>query len=538
MRERPCHIGVRLDGERDESVRQLAFEPGPSLRDILSRSSVPVRSACAGIGACGLCRVRVDEGDGGPATAAELLHLGPEAVSARTRLACQITPHGDMDVTVLEPARPSPWRAPDAPAYRPAFSPSPGRAPSEAPFGVAVDLGTTNISIGVCDVTTGWVAVRSGPNPQARVGGDVVARLDAAVRSEPAAQELRRLAIEAIGGGLLELSQREGVALPAVSRVRVVGNSAMLALLGADRAGAVLAPAGWVSPVECALGDRAGVAEAWNLSPTVAIDLVQPLGGFVGSDLAAGVVHARLTESLEPALLIDFGTNSELALWDGERLWVTAAAGGPAFEAAGIGCGVRAEPGAIHRLSRSPDGAWSAEVLESGTPRGVCGSGLVDLLALLRAGGEIDERGRPSRAPLTISLPGSGLAVSKADIDTLQRAKAAVAAGVEVLCRRAGLRPLELAAVHVAGSFGEHLDVTSAQQIGLLPPVAAERVRLAGNTALHGALDLLLSGEAEAALARARQRTILLNLSMEPEFEDLFVEHLHIRPMSAPGERP
>jgi uncharacterized 2Fe-2S/4Fe-4S cluster protein (DUF4445 family) len=536
MSERPHHIRVRLEGERDEAVRHLAFEPGPNLRDILSRSSAPVRSACAGIGACGLCRVRIDEGHGGPATTAERLHLGEEAVADRTRLACQVTPRGDMDVTVLESARPSPWRAPGVPAFRPAFPLSAGRASSEAPLGVAVDLGTTHISVAICDVTTGGgLAVRSGPNPQTRVGADVVARLDAAARSEPAAEELRRLAIEAIGSGLLELSRSEGVALPAVSSVRVVGNSAMLTLLAANRPGAVLAPAGWTSPVECALRDRSFVAEAWNLSPSAAIELVQPLGGFVGSDLASGVVHCRLMEARDPALLIDFGTNSEIALWDGDRLWVTAAAGGPAFEATGIGCGVRAEPGAIHRLSRSAGGAWHGEVLEAGSPRGICGSGLVDLLALLRDGGEIDERGRPSRAPLTIAVAGSELTVSKADVDALQRAKAAVAAGIEVLCGRARLRPHELAAVHVAGSFGEHLDVANAVRIGLLPRVPVEHVKLAGNTALHGALDLLLSDRAEAALARARERTTLINLSMEADFEDLFLEHLHVRPMP---ERP
>src|SRR3990172_11133111 len=114
------HIGVRLDGEGDEAVRHLSFRPGPSLRDILNRTTAQVRTACAGIGACGLCRVRIDEGGGGLPTAAELLHLGEEAMAAGIRLACQITPRGDMDVTVLQPARPSPWRTPGGVPYPPA----------------------------------------------------------------------------------------------------------------------------------------------------------------------------------------------------------------------------------------------------------------------------------------------------------------------------------------------------------------------------------------------------------------------------------
>jgi uncharacterized 2Fe-2S/4Fe-4S cluster protein (DUF4445 family) len=527
------HISVRLDGERDEAVRHLSFEPGPSLRDILNRSSARVRSACAGIGACGLCRVRIDAGEPGAPTTAEELHLGADAVAGGVRLACQLAPAGDMDVTVLEPARPSPWRTPARFSYRAAYAPSPRRAVEGAPLGVAVDVGTTHVSVAICDLAAGRVlAVRGGANPQAAAGADVVARLDAAARSERSAARLRGLVVEAIGGALLELAQEEGIALPAVGRVRVVGNSAMLTLLSGATPAPMLDPEAWLAPVPCPLDDPARLADAWNLAPSVELELVQPVGGFVGSDVLAGVVHCRLAEGRAPALLVDFGTNTELALWDGERLWMTAAAGGPAFEAIGIGCGIAAEPGAVHRVRRAGGGAFEAEVLEAGPPRGVCGSGLVDLLALLRASGEVDERGRPRVAPLAVVVAGAEFTVSKADVDVLQRAKGAVGAGVEVLCRRAGV-PLDgLAAVHVAGSFGEHLDLRNAAAIGLLPPVP-DRSRLAGNTALQGALDLLLSDEAEAALARARRCAALVNLSMEDEFEELFLEHLHVRPMSA-----
>jgi uncharacterized 2Fe-2S/4Fe-4S cluster protein (DUF4445 family) len=532
------HIGVRMEGEGDEAVRHLSFHPGSSLRDILNSSSARVRSGCAGIGACGLCRVRIDEGSGGAPTTAELLHLGEEAVAARTRLACQVIPGGDMDVTVLQPARPSPWRAPTAPPYRTAYPIAPGRAANGFPLGVAVDLGTTQITVAICDVVSGrCLGARSGPNPQGRLGADVIGRLDAAARRELDARRLRRWVVEAIGSALLDLSRNEGIALPGVGRVRVVGNSAMLMLLCGGRPEQLLDPAGWEASIDCSPDDASGLrlGDAWNLSPSAAIDLVQPLGGFVGSDLLAGVIHCRLMDGGEPALLIDVGTNTEIALWDGERLWVTAASGGPAFEATGIGCGMAAEPGAIRRLSRSPDGVWAGEVLESSPPRGICGSGLVDMLAILRSGGEIDERGRLVREPLTLDVDGTELSISKADVDTLQRAKAAIAAGTDALLRRAGLRFDRIGTVHVAGSFGEHLDVNNAERIGLLPPIPAARVRLAGNTALRGALDIVLSNEAETALERARRDAKVINLSMEEEFEELFIDHLYLRPIAERG---
>jgi uncharacterized 2Fe-2S/4Fe-4S cluster protein (DUF4445 family) len=529
------HIGVRLEGERDGAVRHLSFEAGPTLRDVLNRSSVRVRAGCAGTGACGLCRVRIDEGDAGAPTQAELLHLGDDGVAARERLACQVTPRGDMDVTVLVPARPSPWRVPPRFSYRPTY---PRRVADGPPLGVAIDVGTTQITVAICDVEgRRYAAVRSGPNPQADLGADVIGRLDAAARSPETAQHLRELVLDAIGGALFDLSVTEGIALSAVGRVLVVGNSAMLTLLSGGQPGAVLDPGHWGGDVACQLDDASELAATWCLAPDADIELVQPLGGFVGSDLLAGAVHCRFVESREPALLVDFGTNTEIALWDGERLWATAAAGGPAFEAIGIGCGLPAEPGAIHRLSRNGDGAWSGDVLESGSPRGVCGSGLIDLLAILVAAGEIDERGRPAAAPITFSVEGAEFALSKADVDALQRGKAAVAAGIDVLCRRAGVGLDELCAVHVGGTFGEHLDLEHAARVGLLPPIAAERARLAGNTALHGALDLLLSDEAQASLALARERVKLINLSMEADFEELFVEHLFIRPMGAGAPR-
>jgi len=535
MASEVCHIGVRMEGEDDEAVRHLSFRPDPSLRDILNGSSARVRSGCAGNGACGLCRVRIDAGDGGEPTTAEYLHLGREAVAAGTRLACQITPREDMDVTVLQPARSSAWRTASDDPYRSAYALSPRRVANGGPSLVAaVDLGTTQISVAIADGSSGRrLAARSGPNPQGRAGADVIGRLDAAARSEVSAHWLRRLAIEAIGNGLSEISREVGIALAEVGRVVVVGNSAMLELLTGGHPGALLDPAAWAGPVECRLDDVPALAEAWGVAPAASVDLAQPLGGFVGSDLMAGVVACRLIEDGEPALLIDFGTNSEIALWSGGTLWVTAAAGGPAFEATGVGCGLAAEPGALYRLSRAPDGRWAGEVLEKPPPRGICGSGLVDMLAILRACGEVDERGRIRREPLTIAVGGAEFGISKADIDMLQRAKGAMAAGLEVLCRRAGIRPDEIGRVHVAGSFGEHLDPGSAGRIGLLPQIPEARIHLAGNTALRGALDLVLSDEAQRALARARGRASLINLSMAPEFEELFLEHLYIRPFPA-----
>ena len=524
-------IGVRYKGQSDDLARQIAFVPGPTLREILNSSSVRVRSACAGIGACGLCRVSIDTGCGGPCTSAEMLQLGEDAIAKGVRLACQIAPETSLDVTVLSPARPSPWRSPITGAYRPNFPIPVKAAQSDPGLGVAVDLGTSNITVGICDLAEGRrIAVRTGPNPQAALCSDVIGRLHMAARSSTQRRLLQVMAEQAIHDALLDLLRGEGLPSPSVTRLRVVGNTAMLALLcGADPR-PLLEPKQWSGPLYGDMFLDQGLALLLDLNPDTDVALVPALGGFVGSDLILGVVHTRMLEQAPPTALIDFGTNSEIGLWDGQCLWVTAAAGGPAFEGVGIGCGMAAETGAIHRLFRSPDDVWQAEKKDDGPVEGICGSGLIDLLANLLKGNEIDERGRPRTHPLEIELGGRRFSIGKTDIDMLQRAKAAISAGLETLTRRAGVPLREIRDVHVAGTFGLHLDLINAISIGLLPDIPLERFHLAGNTALSGVFDIMLSPAAEEALRRARDKARLINLSMEPNFDDLFVDRLFLRP--------
>ncbi len=528
-----CHIGVRRSGERDNLARQVAFVPGATLRDILNSSSLRVRSACVGIGACGLCRVRIDTGHAGPPTTPELVHLGEKAIAEGERLACQVIPETSLDVTVLLPARPSPWRSPMLGPYRPSYSIPAKGVQSDTRLGVAVDLGTTNITVGICDLTEGKrIAVRTGSNPQASLCSDVIGRLHMAAESSWQREQMRTLAEHAIRDALADLLRGEGLPSPSVARLRVVGNSAMLALLcGADPR-PLLEPKRWCRLFE---GDgflHPGLAHLLDLNPGTDVALIPALGGFVGSDLILGVVHARMLEQALPAALIDFGTNSEIGLWDGRQLWVTAVAGGPAFEGSGIACGMAAEKGAIHRLFRSPDGSWRGESLDDGPFSGICGSGLIDLFAHLIKENEIDERGRPRTHPLEVNLAGCRFSISKTDIDMLQRAKAATAAGLETLIRRAGVSFRDILDVYVAGAFGLHLDPANAIGIGLLPDIPVERFHLAGNTALSGAFDIMLSPKADEALRMARDRTKLINLSMESDFDNLFVEHLFLRPFA------
>ncbi len=527
-------LTLLLRGER----HRLDFEPGPSLRDILDGTDYRVRSACLGLGACGLCVVRVLAGNSGKATAAERLHLG-EVMASGLRLACQWWPSADATVELVSLAPPSEWRSPplglvspEALARRPDRPPPPGIA---HPLGAAVDLGTSHLTVAVCDLTSGRpLGLRFGRNPQGRYGADIVTRLLAAENPERAA-ELAAVARGAIGSALTDMTVREGLDPGRLGRVVIVGNTAMLALLANRNHGLLLQPAHWAAPVDCAPRDSDSWSHDWGIAPTAQVEVVPPLAGFVGSDLLAGLVASRLTEGEAPALLVDFGTNSEIALWTGEQLLVTAAAGGPAFEAGAGRCGMPAEAGAVYRVAFDADGQPRWGILGDDRARGLCGSGLVDLIAGLRRSGILTGTGRFAGGDEAFALATGEppLSLGWRDVDALQRAKGAIAAGVSILCAEAGVATGDLKRVVAAGLFGRYLNVANAQAIGMLPPVAAERIELAGNTALAGAVAMLLGRQAQESMEAARKGARLINLARVPAFDAAFLEHLYLKPMAS-----
>jgi len=314
----------------------------------------------------------------------------------------------------------------------------------------------------------------------------------------------------------------------------LVGNTAMLALLSGRNYAKLIQPSHWTQTIDCQPGHTDTWAAAWGIHPKASIHVIPPLAGFVGSDLLAGVVTTHLTENGDGCLLIDFGANSEIALWDGQALWVTSAAGGPAFEGSGIDCGLPAEPGAIYRVNVRQDGTPDFAVIGGAQARGICGSGLVDLIANLVRTGRLTNMGR-----FTSSVSGNGFALvqgereivlTKGGVDVFQRAKAAIGAGVDVLLTHADMRYKDLRRICVGGAFGSFLDVANAQEIGLLPRIQPELVELCGNTALAGCEDAILAHVAAQNMVHLRDRLKIVNLSQCLEFEDIYLEHLYLQP--------
>ena len=316
--EQQLTVAVVVRARFGDQSQTIAATPGASVRQLLEDTDLRVRTACNGNGSCGLCRVRILSGLVSTPTSEEKLNLGPALIEAGLRLACQVVPLGEVEIEVVDLAPRSAWR-PIAPAAlcSPERPSVPGASGPARISRIAIDVGTTNLGLAFWgDESRGRLAARRGLNPQARFGSDVVTRLQAA-RDAVVARELAHAVEVAVGEALREMVVSDGFEVAARPTVVAVGNTAMLSLLHGSQGG-LLDPESWAAPATW-LSDRQ-LRWRFGAGCEAVVHLVQPLAGFVGSDILAAVLAANLLQGEAPALLLDFGTNTEIALWDGETL--------------------------------------------------------------------------------------------------------------------------------------------------------------------------------------------------------------------------
>jgi len=526
----PCTITVNtVQGEY-----QLPFQAGSTLREILIASGFALRSACGGNATCGQCQVRVAESSSIPFTANERLRLSAAQLSDGLRLACQFIPGSDLHVSVVQPNAQMTWRLMRGDEYS-RISSHPSNHKSAVIYGVAIDLGTTNIRLTLWNlIRNERIAGLTGLNPQSSYGADVLTRLMEASSSKEIADEIGSLVVRALTDAFKYFAAQYSIELCDIGKVLVVGNTAMLSLLGGRNYAQLLQPNNWTQRIDCQPLETDYLRIAWGIGKNAAIDFIPPLGGFVGSDVLAGLIAIRLMKQPAGSALIDFGTNSEMALWDGHTIHVTSTAGGPAFEGCGISCGMQGEPGAIYRVEQRDEHGFDIRVLDDIEPKGLCGSGLVDAVAWLRRNGRLDKVGRFLKHESTGFVLHEGsprIDLKRCDIDVFQRAKAAIGGGLKWLCQQAGLSVGELNQVYACGAFGRLLNMSNAQQVGLLPPIPPAAIKLDGNIAIAGCEVLLLLSEWEPALDAVLAVSKVYNMAEDVGFETLFIENLYLQPM-------
>lgn len=246
------------------------------------------------------------------------------------------------------------------------------------------------------------------------------------------------------------------------------------------------------------------------------------MNAFVGADISCALLASGMITRAETALLCDIGTNGEIALWHRGQLLVASTAAGPAFEGAGISCGVTSVPGAIDRVWIE-GGAIKTHTIAEAPAVGVCGSGLIDAVCALLALGLVDETGATQEETLPLA---EGVSLLPRDIRAVQLCKGAIAAGVDTLLAVAGVNYSDIARLYIAGGFGAHLNMGSAAGIGLIPQALADRVSVIGNASLSGAAQLLLSVDAREEVGRIAKKAQHITLSGNPTFNRLYMEHM------------
>jgi uncharacterized 2Fe-2S/4Fe-4S cluster protein (DUF4445 family) len=491
---------------------QLEVPPGSRLQDTLFVQGVEF--PCGGRGRCKGCRVKVLNG-ALPVSDEEKNLLTRDELAAGWRLSCRHSVTNDLQLELAQ------WEMPvlsDHSTF--IFTPREG-------LGIAFDLGTTTIAAQLLDLETGSVlAARAALNAQARRGADVMSRIEFALHGGQA--ELERLVRGQLGEMVAQMldtgvSRAEGggrtTAGPAVERLRhvtIVGNTVMHHLF----CGVSIEPLAG-HPFEPKQPGRIQFSPrelGWHLPPETVVEFLPCLGGFVGSDILAGIVATGLYESRELVALMDLGTNGEVVVGNRERMLCTSTAAGPAFEGARISMGMRAATGAISEVW-AEGGCLSCRVIGGGAPRGLCGSGLVDAVAAGLELGWIQPNGRMTVAP-AMRLADS-VSLLQLDVRELQLAKGAIAAGLRILAARFGASPEDLRQLHLAGAFGNYINRASAQRVGLLR-LPLDRVTPAGNTALLGAKLALFEDAAGWDAIGSHVEHVALN--EEPSFYDAFAE--------------
>jgi uncharacterized 2Fe-2S/4Fe-4S cluster protein (DUF4445 family) len=409
-------------------------------------------------------------------------------------------------------------------------------------FGVAIDVGTTTIVAQLVDLNTGaLVGVEASQNRQAHYGEDVISRMIFAC-SQGGLTSLTEAVNTTINSLVDDLVRVAGVAHHDLHCFVAAGNTTMThLLLGLDprhiRVEPYIPTANQFPPLQTSdLG--------WHAHPKALLHCMPCVSSYVGGDITAGVLACGMNEQPEVSALIDVGTNGEIVIGNREWLVCCSCSAGPAFEGGGVKCGMRAMRGAIEKvkLHGSKTIYWT---VGGARARGICGSGLVDVIAELVAERIIDQSGKfiqyehprvrvvDEVTEFVLAQPGetaSGEAVviTEDDIGNLIKSKGAVLAAIKVLLENLGVSFDELGTLYVAGGFGAHLDIDKAIFIGLLPDIPRERIRFMGNSSLAGARIALLSTEGfHRAESIARQMTYF-ELSVHPEFMKEFVASLFL----------
>jgi len=557
----------------------------------LRQSGVLMESPCNGKGLCGKCKVRIMSGEVSPLTEQEKKLLKPEELENGIRLACiavPVTPleidpmgliagkegavlgGGEMPKIPLAPAVSAEIAVVEPATLENGFSlcdtvKGLGDAPlslirkvtefpgeselsvilydghpidlrnDNAIFGLAVDIGTTTVALSLVDLHTGEILCEDGfLNPQKAFGLDVLSRIHYDIEHPGGVKKMQQAIVQRIHESAASMAQRIGVSIDSVYEAVIGGNSTMLhALLGVPLASLGRAPYSSVFTHAVTVSAK---EIGMELNEQARVYCIPSVSTYIGGDIVSGVLSARLDEAKDTVLFIDIGTNGEIVLSRAGKMYSCSCAAGPALEGMNISCGMRAEPGAIERVTVT-DGTAEIRTIGGETPCGLCGSGILEAVSELVKDKAIARTGRISAThPLAVTDEEGKrrilldeqhkIYITQGDIRQVQLCKGAILSGILTLLERLELTPSDIDRVLVAGQFGKHLNEASLVGAGLIPKELEERIHYIGNSSRMGAQMCLLS---QAERKRAEQIACAISyveLSVSPGYDRLFASSM------------
>ena len=419
---------------------------------------------------------------------------------------------------------------------------------TEDMLGVAFDIGTTTLAAGLVDLDTGRViAIDAELNPQSAFGADVISRIMYTQGAPGNGEKLQKELVRGLNLLLQRLCRNARRQQGRVFEATVVGNTTMLhTLLGLEAKNIALAPyVGALNQPFALSATELGL----SIHPRGKVHIMPSIASFVGADTVAVILATGMHRTRTPKLAIDIGTNGEVMLATRKGVLTASTAAGPAFEGGRIKYGMRAVKGAISSFQVAPELNYS--VIGGVAPKGICGSGLIDLVAELYRTGVLDQKGRillPSEigsrwagevAPkvrarkearefIIFSDASREVTLTQQDVRELQLAKGAIRAGVELLMKEAGIGADDIQEVLLAGVFGNYINRERAVTLGLIPPFPLEKIHFIGNGAMDGALKALLDTEQRCEAEKIAAEVRHIELSGRPDFEATFLNSLSL----------
>jgi uncharacterized 2Fe-2S/4Fe-4S cluster protein (DUF4445 family) len=392
-------------------------------------------------------------------------------------------------------------------------------------FGLAVDLGTTTLVLDLVDLDSGkTLDTEAALNSQVSRGADVISRITYAFGDAAKAAELKKLALETLNGMIGRLLARNRLDRFSVYEVVISGNTVMSHILAGVPVD-TLATAPYQAlfsrlPVQAAA--EVGLA----VHPRGKVFFSPNIKSFVGGDISSGLLASRVAWKRGRFLLLDLGTNGEIVLKAGDRLLTTSTAAGPAFEGMNISCGMPALPGAVYKVEEA--GEIRTHSLAGAPAQGVCGTGLIDLIAVFLARGEILPRGAIRNEAKRIVVA-ENIVLTQEDVRQMQLACAAVKSGIRMMLAQNQLTVEDLDGIYIAGAFGNYLNIRNSMAIGLLPRIDESNVTFIGNASLAGARQLLLAKEEREKVEALVRKIRYVSLAADPQFQDHFIQALEFQ---------